>query len=179
LKQTHVKREIVELIVIALVVFAALRFAVHGYHVQASNMEPSIQQNSYVMVSRTAYLFSSPQRGDVVVIHYPLDTQREIIARIIALPGDTIVTDQKTIKVNGQTLQEPYVQTPFNPSAHTWTVPPNTYFVMNDNRQISDDSRTWGPVSKSNIVGKAILIFWPFSSLHIINTYSSVFSALT
>ena len=83
-----------------------------------------------------------------------------------------------TVQVDGVLLHEPYIQAPGNPSGKQWVVPAGEYFVMGDNRQSSFDSRSWGFVPKSYIIGKAVMIYWPINNLQFINTYPSVFSAI-
>ncbi|GER90944.1 signal peptidase I [Dictyobacter vulcani] len=176
MKRSHFTREIIELVVITLLLFVVIRFIIHGYHMQSSNMQPSISNNAYIMVNRTSYMIGKPQRGDAVVLHYPPDTNIDVMGRIIGLPGDTIKADKQHISINGTVLNEPYVQKPYNPEGHEWKVADNSYFVLNDNRQVTDDSRNWGPVTQDMIVGKAVVVFWPTSSWQVINTYSSTFT---
>jgi signal peptidase I len=175
LKRSHFTREIVELVVITLLLFIVIRFVVRGYHMQSANMQPSISQNAYIMANRTSYLFSKPQRGDVVVLQDPVDSNEDDIVRIIGLPGDDVKTDSAHVIVNGLTLNEPYVSKEYNPEGKEWKIPADSYFVLNDNRQFANDSRNWGTVAASNIIGKAVLVFWPSNQIGFINTYSSVF----
>ncbi|GCF10978.1 signal peptidase I [Dictyobacter arantiisoli] len=177
MKRSHFTREIVEIIAFTLVLFIVIRFVIHGYAMHNNtNMQPSVSSNAYIMVNRTSYLFKKPDRGDVVVLHYPSNPNTDVVARIIGLPGDTIRTNSTHVTVNGTTLVEPYVQTPFNPEAREWKVAPNTYFLLNDNRQIADDSRNWGSVNKDMIVGKAVINFWPLSQFGFINNHSDTFA---
>lgn len=141
-------------------------------------MENSLVNNEYVLVNKMAYLFHPPERGDVIVFRFPQDTTKDLIKRVIGLPGDVINITINTITVDGVLLKEPYVQTPFNPAGEQVKVPQNDYFVMGDNRQYSYDSRDWGFVPKDYIIGKAVLVYWPFSSWQFINTYPSVYSAI-
>lgn len=163
MKRSSLMRELVELLMIALLLFVVIRFVWHGYHMQGANMQPGITSGSYVMVNKASYLFNSPAHGDIIVFHYPFNTNQDAMARIIGLPGDTIRTDNSHIWVNGMLLKEPYVSAPSNPASHEWKVPPNSYFVLNDNRQISDDSRNWDALPRDFIIGKAVLIYWPVS----------------
>ncbi|GHO85268.1 hypothetical protein KSZ_32740 [Dictyobacter formicarum] len=123
-------------------------------------------------------MFGKPQRGDAVVVHYPPDPNTDVMARIIGLPGDDVKTAGSHIIVNGVFLNETYVQKPFNPESKEWKVPANSYFVLNDNRTITDDSRSWGTVNNDMIVGKAVVVFWPVSAWHVINSHPSVFGQL-
>ncbi|GLV53770.1 signal peptidase I [Dictyobacter sp. S3.2.2.5] len=176
MKRSHFAREIIELIAITLLLFVVIRFIIHGYHMQSTSMQPEVGSDTYVMVNRTSYMFAHPQRGDAVVIHYPPDPNTDIMARIIGLPGDDIKANGTHISVNGVVLNETYVQHPFNPEAKEWKVPTNSYFILNDNRSMTDDSRRWGSIPNDMIVGKAIVVFWPVNSWHIISSHSAVFT---
>src|SRR5207302_11356231 len=112
----------------------------------------------------------TPQHCDVIVFHYPLDPSTDFIKRIIGLPGDTVQTTSSKVIVDGQVLQEPYVNQTFNFDSQTWKLGPDQFFVMGDNRGNSLDSRTWGPLDKSYIVGKAILVYWPLNNWELVNT---------
>jgi len=146
--------------------------------VDGTSMLPGLKNNQYVLVNKLAYLFHVPERGDVIVFHWPVDTNKDLIKRVIGVPGDVIVIDRTTVRVNGVLLNEPYISAPANPAGNTWVVPPNDYFVMGDNRQVSDDSRDWGFVPKSYIIGKAVFVYWPLNSWHFINTYQPVYGKI-
>jgi signal peptidase I len=177
-KRSQLGREIVEIVAITVLIFIVVRFVIQSYHVESANMQPGLTLNQYVMVNKTAYLFRGIERGDVVVFHSPRNTNQDFIERVIGLPGDTIQMDSTTIKINGVQLKEPYVKVPTNPLATTWKVPTNAYFVLNDNREIGDDSRTWDFVPKNFIVGKAILVYWPIGSWQFVNTHQHVYMQL-
>jgi signal peptidase I len=131
-----------------------------------------------VIVDKMSYLFQSPQRGDVIVFHFPRDTSKDFIKRIIGLPGDTIRVTSTSVIVDGQTLHEPYISLPFNFENYTWNLGPGQFFVMGDHRDNSLDSRSWGPLDRSFIIGKAVAVYWPVNDWELINTYSSVFAAI-
>jgi signal peptidase I len=171
-------REIVEVVAIIVLFFIIVHFVVQNYQVKDTSMQPTLNANADVMVNKTAYLFHGPERGDVIVFHVPRDTQRDYIGRIIGLPGDTIQTDSSQIWVNGVLLSEPYVHMPTNPVARIWKMPPNSYFVVSDNRVYNDDSRTWDALPRDFIVGKAVVVYWPLNNLQFINTYSGTYSQL-
>ncbi len=178
MKRSHLAREIVETIALTVIIFLVIRFAIQSYRVQGPSMQPGLVTDEYVLVNKVAYLFHAPERGDVIVFHYPLDTSVDFIKRVIGLPGDTIVVTGTTVTVDGTKLKEPYISQPANPSGQKWTVPPNDYFVMGDNRPVSDDSRNWGFVPNYDIVGKAVMLYWPFNKWELINTYSTVYAAI-
>ncbi len=178
LKRSHLAREIIETIALTLIIFLVIRFAIQSYQVQGPSMQPGLVTDEYVIVNKVAYLFHAPERGDVIVFHYPLDTNEDFIKRVIGLPGDTIKVDSSHVWVDGTLLKEPYISAPANPQAQTWHVPPNEYFVLGDNRPVSDDSRDWGFVPNYDIVGKAVFVYWPLKNWQLINTYSTVYAAV-
>jgi signal peptidase I len=181
-KRSNVGREIVETIFLTLLIFLVLRFAVQNYRVDGQSMEPSLHDQEYILVDKAAYLFHPPERGDVIVFEYPLDPQVDYVKRIIAIPGDTITIVGETVKVDGVTLNEPYINkddlfNPFGPIENR-VVEPGEYFVMGDNRGNSSDSREWGFVPRQNIIGKAALTYWPLgeNNFGLLPNVSSVFA---
>lgn len=178
MKRSHLTREIIETVALTLLIFLVIRFAVQNYLVDGLSMEPSLHNNEYVLVNKLAYLFHAPERGDVIVFHWPIDTSKDLIKRVIGLPGDVITIDSKTVRVDGVLLNEPYISAPANPIGGKWVVPPNNYFVMGDNRIISDDSRDWKFVPRDFIIGKAVMVYWPLNQWQFINTYSSVYTQI-
>ncbi|MGH2495538.1 MAG: signal peptidase I [Ktedonobacteraceae bacterium] len=178
-KRTRLVRELIETIAFTLLIFLVIRFAAQSFRVDGASMEPGLHTDEYVLVNKVAYLFHSPQRGDVIVFHYPLDTSKDFIKRVIGVPGDTITTTSDTVTVNGQILHEPYISAPFNFENNTWKLGSNEFFVMGDNRDNSLDSRTWGPLNRSYIVGKAVAVYWPLSNWEWINTFSPVFTSVS
>lgn len=177
-KNSHLAREIVETIALTLIIFLVIHFAIQSYRVSGTSMVPNLQNNEYVMVNKMAYLFHPPERGDVIVFHFPLDTTKDFIKRVIGLPGDTISYDSTTVTVDGTVLKEPYISEAANSDGKTLVVPPNDYFVLGDNRPVSEDSRFWGFVPKDDLVGKAVMVYWPFSSWQLINTYPAVYAQI-
>ena len=175
-QRSHLAREIVETIALTLIIFLVIRFAIQSYRVSGPSMLPGLQTDDYVLVNKIAYLFHAPERGDVIVFHYPLDTSEDFIKRVIGLPGDTVTLDNKTVQVDGVVLHEPYISEAYNPSGKTIKVPMDEYFVLGDNRPLSDDSRDWGFVPKADLVGKAVIVYWPLSTWELINTYSNVYA---
>src|ERR1700730_14639801 len=178
-KRTRLIRELIETIAFTLLIFLVIRFAAQSFRVDAASMEPGLHTDEYVLVNKVAYLFHEPQRGDVIVFHYPLDTTKDFIKRIIGIPGDTIKTTSDAVILNGQTLREPYISTPFNYTSDTWKLGPGEFFVMGDHRDNSLDSRTWGPLNRSYIVGKAVAVYWPLNHWELINTFSTVFASIS
>ncbi len=168
-KRTHLIREVIETIALTLIVFLVIRFAAQSFRVDGDSMNPGLHTDEFVLVDKAAYLFQAPQRGDVIVFHYPLDTHRDFIKRD--------VTDTSVI-VDGRTLQEPYISNTSNFGNDTWKLRPNQFFVMGDNRPNSLDSRTWGPLDRSYIIGKAVVVYWPVTDWELINSFPTVFAAI-
>jgi len=153
-------REVLETIILTVVIYAVVNFATGRFKVEGSSMEPNILPNEYVLVDKLSYLIGQPQRGDVVVLIYPLATERDFIKRIVGLPGETITVAGGVVSIDGLPLQEPYIAAP--PIAGgTWKLGPDQYFVMGDNRNNSSDSRSWGPLDRKYLIGKAVLTYWP------------------
>lgn len=179
MKRSHLAREIVETIALTILIFLAIHFTVQNYQISGPSMNNTLHSGQFVLVNKLAYqFFHQPERGDVIVFHEPDQPGRDLIKRVIGLPGDKIVMDGSNIWINGVELNEPYITQKYNPGAETQTVPANQYFVLGDNRPVSEDSRYFGFVPKDYIVGKAILIYWPFNQWHLLNTYSSVYSQI-
>ena len=158
-------RQLLETITLILLMVLAIRLALQNFHIEGQSMEPTLHNQEYIIVDKASYFLHSPERGDVIVFRYPIDPQENFIKRIIAIPGDTVTIVNKTVLVNGVTLQEPYINKndPFAPypSFQTWHIGTNQYFVLGDNRGNSSDSRVWGLVPRQNIIGKADLVYWP------------------
>ena len=177
-KRTYLIREVIEIIALTLIVFLVIRFAAQSFRVDGESMNPGLHSDEFVLVDKVAYLFQAPQRGDVIVFHYPLDTHLDFIKRIIGLPGDTIMVTGSSVIVDGRTLHEPYVSLPYNLGSDKWKLGPSQFFVMGDNRPNSLDSRTWGPLDRSYIIGKAVVVYWPLNDWELVNTFPSVFAAI-
>lgn len=178
MRRSHLTREIVEIVALTLFIFVAIHFTVQSYYVKGLDMQPELRQGTYVLVNKMAYYLHKPERGDVIVFHNPQNTGIDLIKRVIGLPGDTIIIDGTHVWVNSTLLNEPYITTPANPLGNKWTVPPGQYFVMGDNRPVSDDSRIWGSVPNDFIIGKAVLVYWPLGNNHAINSYNNLFAQI-
>ena len=107
-------RELIETIAFTLLVFLLIRFAAQSFRVDGESMQPGLQTDEFVIVDKVTYLFHAPERGDIIIFHYPLDTSRDFIKRVIGVPGDRVSTTSTGVIVDGQTLHEPYIRVPFN-----------------------------------------------------------------
>ncbi|SRR6266567_5032218 len=175
---SHFTREIIETVALTVLIFLAIHFTVQNFLVDGSSMQPGLHTGEYVLVNKVAYTLHAPQRGDVIVFELPEDTSENLIKRVIGLPGDKLVLTSNTVTVDGVTLNEPYISAPNGTQGETLTVPPNVYFVMGDNRPVSDDSRDWGFVPKDDIIGKAVMVYWPLSNWQSINTFQPVYDQI-
>jgi signal peptidase I len=116
------------------------------------------------LVNKLAYRFGEPDHGDVVIFHYPANPQEDYIKRVIGVPGDEILIQDGRVTVNGTELNEPYISAP--PTYRgSWIVPENQIFVLGDNRNQSSDSHSWGFVPFENLVGKALVVYWPVDQI--------------
>jgi signal peptidase I len=157
-----------ELLLLSFLLVFLLRLATAEFHVDGQSMEPTLHNQEFIVVNKTAYLFQSPARGDIVVFRYPRDLDIDYIKRIIAIPGDIVSIIGHTVVVNGNILHEPYLnkslgESPYPPMLKR-IVAPNNYFVLGDNRDESSDSRYWGYLPREDIIGKALLIYWPLTT---------------
>ena len=179
-RRLHMLREVLEAVALTILLFLVFRFAVQNYRVDGHSMVPTLQDQQYILVNRAAYLFHPPERGDVIVFAYPLDPSQDYVKRVIGIPGDRVQVKQDgTVIVNGVKLREPYITPALNPYLPTdMVLGPGQYFVLGDNRGDSSDSRIWGPVPRQNIIGKALLVYWPLSGFHLIPDASAVFAAI-
>ncbi len=166
-------------VIVALALAFAIRFFVAApYVVSGSSMEPNFQDWNYLIVDRLSLTFEPVQRGDVIVLDLPQETSRALIKRVIGLPGDTVVLsgpDPTVTIINaanpkGFVLNEPYID-PANYGGTTdtsYTLGPDQYFVLGDNRKVSADSRIWGILPGEDIVGRVFLRLYPFNELGVL-----------
>jgi len=172
--------ELTKVVVISLAIILPVRyFLIQPFYVKGASMEPTFQDDQYLIVDEISYRFDAPQRGQVIVFRYPLDPQEYFIKRIIGLPGEQIqFKDGHVIIYNQQhpqgfTLDENYLA-PSLPTFDTNTnkikISQGDYFVMGDNRPASKDSRSFGPVNRSFIIGKILFRGWPFDKITLFNS---------
>jgi signal peptidase I len=141
----------------------------------AAVVEPSFYTGDYIFTSKITYKFREPNRGDVVVFHSPKNADIEFIKRIIGLPGDKIVIRNSEVYVNDTLIDEPYIaaKTPLWDGGYIkedepLIVPSGQIFVMGDNRPRSSDSREFGPVPISSIIGQVFFRYFPSDKMGIV-----------
>lgn len=152
--------DIIETLVLAVVLFLGINAISARVRVDGSSMVPTLQNGEFVLVSKMSYRFGQVDRGDIIVFHFPMNPDEELIKRVIGLPGDHISVQSGVVSVNGQVLNEPYIA---NAPAYSgeWDVLEGELFVLGDNRNNSNDSKDWGLLPLEKVVGKAVVIYWP------------------
>jgi len=153
--------DLLETVILAVVLFFAINTVSARVRVDGFSMVPTLKDGEYVLVSRLAYRGDSlPQRGDIIVFESPQTSRLDLIKRVIGLPGDTVRISDGVVEINGQVSSEPYIAAPPTYRGE-WTVPAGNLFVLGDNRNDSSDSHAWGLLPLDNVIGKAILVYWP------------------
>jgi len=176
--------ELIQTLALAAIIFFAVRAMAQNFRVEGSSMEPGLHDGQYLLVNKAIYmkvnleklskyipfidpgdkpqrfLFRAPRRGDVIVFRFPRDPSRDFIKRVIGVPGDSVEVVDGLVYVNALPLSEPYV----NPAKYDFArkvVPPGQYFVLGDNRNNSFDSHVWEFLPEENIIGQAMITYWP------------------
>ena len=152
--------DILETLILAVVLYFGINAVSVRVRVDGFSMNPTLQDGEYILVNRLAYKIGHPIRGDIIVFSFPMDPKQDLIKRVIGLPGESIFVQDGKVMINGVPLEEPYIAAPpiYN---GTWEVPKGQLFVLGDNRNESKDSHEWGLLPLENVVGRAVLIYWP------------------
>ncbi|HWF93150.1 MAG TPA: signal peptidase I [Terriglobales bacterium] len=142
-------------------------FVYQPVKVEGVSMMPGLDDQERIFVNKFVYRLEPISRGDIVVFRYPRDTSKSFIKRVIAISGDHVRIDGGQVYVNNEPLEEDYVAPAYEDdrSYPDTIVPPHSYFVLGDHRNMSDDSRDFGPVNSSYIYGKAVLGYWPVDKM--------------
>lgn len=187
-KKKSVIREWVESILVAFVLAMVVRtFVVQAFKIPTGSMRPTLLEGDLILVNKFIYgakvpftkisfpVFRQPRRGDVIVFVYPEDHKKDFIKRLIGLPGDTVEIKNGTVYINDLPLLDPvfssryyYNRGDFGVEGQKISVPMDNYFVLGDNSASSKDSRYWGFVPRDNILGDAMVIYWPPTRIRII-----------
>ncbi|MFI5226905.1 MAG: signal peptidase I [Candidatus Limnocylindrales bacterium] len=176
--------EVVETLVLTLVIFLGIQtFVAQPYKVQQGSMETTLLPDQYVLVDKLTPRWSPYTYGDIVVFDPPASWSAgngvPFIKRIIGKPGDTVELRDGVVYVNGTKLDEPYIfkadgvpvrTDPEAGGASHWLVPDGDLLVMGDHRNDSEDSRSFGPIEISKVIGRAWLRYWPFDTFGILPT---------
>ncbi len=162
--------ELIQVMAISLAIIIPVRyFLIQPFYVKGASMEPNFFDHEYLIIDELSYRFHQPERGDIVVFRYPNDPKQFFIKRVIGLPGETVDIAGGQIKIfntkepNGVVLDEKtYLDQDFTATTRTVTLKNDEFFVLGDNRAASLDSRYFGPVKQSFVVGRVWLRGWPF-----------------
>lgn len=164
-------KDILRFTIIALLVVVPFRFFIaQPFIVSGDSMQPTFQTGEYLIIDQLSYHFQEPERGEVVVFKAPESDARFFIKRIIGLPGETVEIQNGTVTIyndqhpDGRRLREPYIQASRRETMSV-KLEPEEYFVMGDNRPVSSDSRSWGPLKLDRIQGRPILRLFPLSDI--------------
>lgn len=161
--------ELVQVVAISLAIIIPVRyFLVQPFYVKGASMEPNFFDHEYLVIDELSYRFHQPQRGDIVVFHYPNDPKSYFIKRVIGLPGETVEIADGQVKIyndkypNGLVLDEHvYLDDVYTAQTKRVTLKADEYYVLGDNRPSSLDSRYFGPISEKVIVGRVWVRGWP------------------
>lgn len=178
LHRSNFARELLETIVLIALVYTLVNLATVRFFIEGPSMQPNFRGGQFLIVSRVHYLLGEPQHGDIIVFDPPGDDQLAddplLIKRLIGLPGDTVAIRNGQVYVNEVALDETYLAelcTTNTCDNSSWTLGANEYFMMGDNRNNSRDSRAFGVVDRSRIVGEAIIRYWPPDDWGVVTRY--------
>jgi len=188
LKKKSVLREWIESIIVAFLLAMVVRaFVIQAFKIPTGSMRMTLLEGDLILVNKFIYgarvpftklqlpALRPPKRGDVIVFIYPEDKKKDFIKRLVALPGETVEIKGGSIYINNKPAQEPifnqiyyYNRGDFGAEGQKIVVPKDNYFVLGDNSASSRDSRYWGFVPKDNLLGEALVIYWPPNRIRLI-----------
>lgn len=160
--------EILQTLIMAVILYFAIDAVFERVMVLNISMQPTLYEGNLLLVSKVAYKLDDVETGDVVIFHNPNFLEEDFIKRLIGKPGDEVQVANGMVSVNGVLLEEPYIAAPPDYTGQ-WTVPEDSVFVLGDNRNSSSDSHSWGFVPLDDLVGKALLVYWPLDQIKIIS----------
>ena len=171
--------ELLKIVVISLVIIIPIRyFLIQPFYVKGASMEPTFYDHEYLIIDEITYRLHQPSRGDVIVFRYPRNPQEYFIKRVIGLPGEKVQIKDGRITIfnkehaDGFLLDEAYLPSDvktYSLTEDAVTLGDNEFWVMGDNRNASKDSRSFGPVDKSFLVGRVLFRGFPFDRVTVFN----------
>jgi signal peptidase I len=161
--------ENIQILAIALGLALFIRFFIaEPRYIPSDSMVPTLWTGDRLVIEKVSYRLHPPESGDIVVFRPPQPLQElgfgqdeALIKRIVGRPGQTIAVEHGLVYVDGQPLPEDYIAEPPNYEMEPVQIPEDTFFVLGDNRNNSNDSHVWGPLLQQNIIGQAVFRFWP------------------
>lgn len=185
MEEKHVKTKAIsffsdsiQTFLMALAVFLLIYFVIaRPFQVSGDSMFPTYKDRQYIFTNIIGLKLGHLNRGDVIVFKAPIDSSKDFIKRVIALPGDTVELKDGFVYVNGNKLNEStYLSSDVRTFGGTFLnentpkkIPDGYVFVMGDNRSYSSDSREWGLLKKSEVIGKSFFVYWPISEAHAVH----------
>lgn len=189
-------RELIETALLSLAVFLALHLSVQNFRVEGSSMVPTLTEGQYIIANKiiysrvstdtlagflpfiqpsgeagSLYTFHPPEHGEIIIFNFPSDQSRDLVKRVIGMPGDTIEIQSGQVIRNGESIEEPYVVNKDRRTYDPVEVPENSYYVLGDNRRSSSDSRDWGFLSDEHVVGRAWVSYWPMDRIGVLQVF--------
>ncbi|MBI2122115.1 MAG: signal peptidase I [Candidatus Sungbacteria bacterium] len=173
--------DVTKVIITSILIVLPIRyFIIQPFIVRGASMDPNFEDRQYLIVDEVSYYFREPERGEVIIFHYPRDPRQYFIKRIVGLPGDTLEFTGGRVKITnkayqeGFTFEEPYLMPPDRPTGPYMriTLGEDEYFVLGDNRDASSDSRVWGVLRRELIVGRAFFRALPPKKFGFVPDYS-------
>jgi signal peptidase I len=162
-------RDILETILPALLIVLVVNvFLAQATRVEGQSMEPNLHNNQRLIIEKISYRFHPPRRGDIVVIRMPNRHSDPLIKRVVGLPGETIEIKDGHVFINGQMLNEPYLEQLTYGDTGPHVIASDSIFVLGDNRGASNDSRSFGEVKISSILGHAWFRYWPLNEIGLV-----------
>jgi signal peptidase I len=159
--------EILQTLLLAVFLYFAIDAVFARVRVVNISMQPTFYEGDVLLVNKLAYKIGKMHTGDVVIFHNPNDLAEDYIKRLIGKPGDFVRVAGGVVYVNDVALEEPYIKEKPNYSGE-WQVPMDEVFVLGDNRNMSSDSHSWGFVPLNDLVGKALVTYWPIDALKLV-----------
>lgn len=156
------------LFIVAFIILPLRLFVIQPFIVSGESMYPTFENRDYLIVDAISYNLREPKRGEVIIFKYPYEEKRYFIKRVIGLPGETVDIKNGKIRIinkdnpQGFSLDESYTKVYTDGNKRT-TLNDNEFFVMGDNRPVSSDSRVWGPLEESYIIGRPLLRLFPIN----------------
>jgi signal peptidase I len=162
-------RDILETVLPALLIVLVVNvFLAQATRVEGQSMEPNLHNNERLIIEKISYHFHPPRRGDIVVIKMPNPHSDPLIKRVVGLPGETIEIMDGHVYINGQMLNEPYLEQLTYGNTGPQVIEPGYIFVLGDNRGASNDSRSFGEVNMDRILGHAWFRYWPLDEVGLV-----------
>ncbi len=158
--------ETAKTLLLAFLLYFVISMVTDRVRVENISMQPTLYEGQLLVVSKLAYQWGEPMRGDIIVFHHTQQPPEDYIKRIVGLPGDHVEIYDGQVTVNGTLISEPYLADVVAYSG-TWDVPADSLFVLGDNRNRSSDSHAWGFVPLDSVVGRAVLRYWPLNLIEI------------